>query len=239
MKVRIVTGNKGGIGKSFVTLLLTDYLIRNNLDFLVGDAEASSGQATTWNVMRRHIPEAKIRPWSLSDSSGFEKMADELQDNAQKDMSVVVDTGASMLHSLNQNLDFLQAIQQDLKLDIGIVFVAGPLPDSVVSVRDYLRTQKQLEKPLKTTFLLMSPDGKEQQEYAVMQDENVQNAIEKQGANMAFLGTVRQDFFDEIMMKFQIPCKILANIDASYSFRKRLDMWIKSTVDPIAAQIWE
>lgn len=239
MKVRIVTGNKGGIGKSFVTLLLADYLVRNNLDFLVGDAEASSGQATTWNVMRHNIDETQIRAWSLCDSAGFEKMADELQVNAQKDMSVVVDTGASMLHSLNQNLDFLEAINQDLKLDIGIVFIAGPLPDSVVSTRDFLRTQKQLEKPLKTTFLLMSPDGKEQQEYAVMQDEKVQNAIEKQGANLAFLGTVRQDFFDEIMMKFQIPYKTLANNDVGYSFRKRLDMWVKMTVDPIAAKIWE
>lgn len=239
MKVRIITGNKGGIGKSFVTLLLADYLVRNNLDFMVGDAEASSGQATTWNVMRRHISDAQIKEWALSDSAGFEKMADELQINSQKDMSVIVDTGASMLHSLTQNLDFLEAIKQDLKLDIGIVFVAGPLPDSVVAVRDYLRTQKQIEKPLKTTFLLMSPDGKEQQEYAVMQDEKVQDAIKKQGANVAFWGTVRQDFFDEIMMKFQIPCKILANLETGYSFRKRLDMWVKSTVDPIAAQIWE
>lgn len=239
MKVRIITGNKGGIGKSFITLLLTDFLIRNNLNFLVGDAEASSGQATVWNVLRRNIDETLIKPWSLSDAAGFEKMADDLQAISNKNTNIVIDTGATMLQALNHNLDFLNEVKNDLAIDVGIVFIVGPMPDSVVSAREFLRAQKSNGTPLKTTFLMVSPDGKEQHEYAISKDEKVQNAIKDQGADLAFWGTVRQDFFDEIMMKFQIPCKILANIDASYSFRKRLDMWVKSTVDPIAAKIWE
>jgi len=241
MKARIITGNKGGVGKSFVTIMLADYLLRHDKEFIVGDAEMATGQATTWNVMRKYVDDNAIKTWKLGTPEGYETLTDDLQRLAQgkKQSTLIIDTGASMMDSLTTNLAFLSEAQADLGVDVGVVFVAGPLPDTQVAAREYLRAQKELEKPLKTVFLLISPTEREQGAYAIAQDKKIQAAIPELNGTSLFLGPIRQEYFDSIMKEFRLPYAILKNTEEGYGFKKKLHMWLAATFDPIAAAILE
>ncbi len=237
MKIRIVTGNKGGVGKSFLSIMFVDYLMRHDKAFLVGDAEAATVQATTWNVMRRHVDESVIRPWQLGNTAGFEALADEIERNADQDVTAIIDTGASMMDALAENLAFLSEVSSDLGADVGVVFVSGPLPDSVAAAREYLRAQKLLEKPVPTTFLLTSPTERLQDKYAITHDEAIQKAIPTLNGRTAFLGPVRQEYFDDVMKNFRLPGVVLKDPETGYGYRKKLDMWLKAEFDGIASEI--
>ena len=239
MKIRIVTGNKGGVGKSYVSIMLIDFLMRHDKAFLIGDAEAATGQATTWNVMRRHVDEKVIRPWSLGNTAGFEALADEIERHASEDVTAIIDTGASMMDSLAENLGFLSEVQKDLGVDVGVVFVAGPLPDSVVAAREYLRAQKLLDSPVKTTFLLTSPTERIQANYGISQSDAIQEAIPTLNGKTVFLGPVRQEYFDDTMKNFRLPGVVLRDPETGYGYRKKLDMWLKAEFDTVAAAIME
>jgi len=240
MKTRIVTGNKGGVGKSFISIMLADYLLRHDDNtFIVSDSEKATGQATTWNVLRRYLPEDRIKFWELGKSSGFEALADDLQRHAAEDVIAIVDTGASMMNELAANLGFLRNVQDALGIDVGIVFVAGPLPDSAVAARDFLRQQKQLDKPIETTFLLTSPTEANQNSFQITQDANIQEAIPKYSGRTVFLGPVRQEYFDGVMKDFRLPHAVLKDQKAGFGYRMRFDGWLKTTFDPLAAQIME
>jgi anion-transporting ArsA/GET3 family ATPase len=237
MKIVIITGNKGGVGKSYMSIMLADYLIRNNKPLLVSDTESSKGQATTWNVIRRHVEENKIVEWSLIDTKGYEKMMDYLERNKTSDVTAIIDTGASMMNSLLENLKTLSEMQEECNINVEIVFVSGPLPDSAVAAKEYLKAQADLTKPLRTTFVLLSPTDDNQSDYAIEQNKKIQDAIPKLNGIIKFLGKIRQDYFDRVMKDFELPSSMLNNVDIGYGFRKNYNLWLKSCFDEVAKTI--
>jgi hypothetical protein len=237
MKIIIFTGNKGGVGKSFAAALAADYVHRYGKNFIVGDSEAAKGQATFWNIMRHVIPGDTIKSWRLGTDSGFATMLDDLEPLKGEDSTAIIDTGASMLESLAKNLALLVAARDDLDIDIKVVFVAGPLPDSAVAARQYLKEQMNFDNPIKTHFLLLSPTGELQPEYAIASADDIQKGIAKTGGEILFLGTVRQDFFDHIMKEIKLPNEILRDAGTGYGTRKQLALWLSQVLDPVFSKI--
>lgn len=237
----IVTGNKGGVGKSFLSSVLADYVLRTEPEkLIISDSEAAGGQSTFWNIMRndKRIDEAKILHWNLGNEKGFEEMANAVE--AMTDKKIVVDTGASMLSMLTANTDFMTEIQNALNCRIKIIFAVGALPDSAVAARQYIKAiHETKDNKIESHFVMISPTENEPENFVFYNEDDIQKAIKKLGMTMHFFGSARQDFFDFTMKERILPSAVLADLSKPFGTRTKYSMWLKGPCDHVIGNIIE
>lgn len=235
----IVTGNKGGVGKSFLSSLLADYVIRTSpASLVVSDSEASGGQSTFWNIMRNDplVKEDEILHWNLGKESGFEQMANDIEQ--MKDKKIIVDTGASMLSMLTANTSFIAEIQKALDCNVTVVFVVGSLPDSAVAARQYMKAIHETEdNKIKSHFVMISPTENNPSNFVFYNEDDIQKAIKKLSMTSHFYGTVRQSFFDLTMKERRLPNQILSDSSMPFGTRTKYSQWVKGYSDGVIGDI--
>ena len=237
----IVTGNKGGVGKSFLATVLADYVLRTEPEKLVvSDSEAAGGQSTFWNIMRndQRIKESEILHWNLGKEQGFEAMANDIE--RMSDKKVVVDTGASMLAMLTANTDFMTEIQKALDCKIKVIFAVGALPDSAVAARQYIKAiHETADNKIDSHFVMISPTESTPESYVFNNEDDIQKAIKKLGMKTHFYGVVRQDFFDLTMKERKLPSAVLADLTIPFGTRTKYSLWVKGPSDSVIGEIME
>ena len=235
----ITTGNKGGVGKSFLSTMLADYVLRTEPEKLVvSDSEAAGGQSTFWNIMRNdsRINEADILHWNLGKEQGFEEMANAIE--GMKDKKIVVDTGASMLAMLTANTDFMTEIQKALDCKIKVIFAVGALPDSAVAARQYIKAiHETTDNKIESHFVMISPTETAPENYVFNNEDDIQKAIKKLGMKTHFYGVVRQDFFDLTMKERKLPSAVLADLTIPFGTRTKFSLWVKGPSDSVIGEI--
>lgn len=235
----IMTGNKGGVGKSFLSALLADYIIRTApASLVVSDSEAAGGQSTFWNIMRNDplVNENSILHWNLGKESGFEEMANAIEQMSDK--KIVVDTGASMLAMLAANTDFMTEIQNALDCKITVIFAVGALPDSAVAARQYIKAiNATADNKIKSHFVMISPTENNPANFVFYNEEDIQKAIKKLGMTSHFYGTVRQDFFDMTMKELKLPNRVLSDTTIPFGTRTKYSQWVKGDSDNVIGDI--
>ena len=239
-EIFIVTGNKGGVGKSFLAAMLADYILRTAPATLIcSDSEAAEGQATFCNILlhNKDLVSGEIMNWNLGVDSGFEEMANAIE--KIEDKKIVIDTGASMLSALTKNIYFLSELQKITACKIKIIFVVGALPDSAVSARQYISCiHDAAVSKIDSHFILISPTEDAPEKYIFYNKTDIKNALEKLKMKLHFYGSVRQDFFDFTMKDLKLPKAILANAVIPLGTRIKYHKWLEQS-DAVIGKIIE
>ncbi len=237
MNLTIVTGNKGGIGKSFISTMLVDYMLRYNKKFYALDSETSSIQATFAKNIHAYITNEHFKNLSIQTQAQAEELVTDLDAHRSTEGAYIMDTGASSLDKLVENIDFLGDVKKVLSIDISIIFLVSPYTDSVIAAKTLLKVLKSMEEPLKVNLLLFSATGMAQKDFAFEQDVRLQEVITELGCAKFYLPTIRQDYFDLVMQEHILPSAYLANMNTPFGTRLRLESWLKGTFDPIATSL--
>lgn len=237
----LITGNKGGIGKSYVSILIADYILRHfgREDLIIGDCEASDSQRTFCSCMLESalVLEEQIKIWSMRNDEDFERMMDAISLYNQK--KIIVDTGANMLELLTNQIDFLAENMEEINTDVKIIFVIGPAEESTDAAREYL--QAIFKYPaIKSYFVLMSAEDLSQGDYHIIKSpeaQDVRQAIDQLKIPLHFIGKTPERFFMQIMREDRLPpSKLLEKLSGSMA-AKRFMRWLTDVPDYTFNQI--
>lgn len=237
----ILTGNKGGVGKSTIAVLTADYMIRHGLGdrLIVGDCEMNDLQRTFYKTCSKSglVDESRSRVWSMATDEAFEAFMDDVA--TMSGQRVIVDTGANMLAMLTDQASFLSENLDEIDADATIIFVVGPGSESTGALKAYVKAISKLEKPFKTHAVLMAPEELDQSEYDLMKPEasTVRQVMEGLGITLHFLGKIPERFFTEIMRGECLPPSKLLEKWAGKMAAKRFAAWLRDSLDPILAKI--
>lgn len=240
-QIYILTGNKGGVGKSTVAVLLADFEIRHGQgeSLIVGDCEMNDLQRTFYKICSKSglVGEEQTRVWSMATDEAFESFMDDVM--AMSGKSVIVDTGANMLSMLTDQSAFLSENLEEIGSDATIVFIVGPGSESTGALKAYIKSISKLDRPFKTHVVLMAPEELDQSEYDLMKPEasTVRQVMEGLGITLHFLGKIPERFFTEIMRGECLPPSKLLEKWAGKMAAKRFAAWLRDSLDPILAKI--
>ncbi len=237
MNLTIVTGNKGGIGKSFISTMLVDYMLRYNKKFYALDSETSSIQATFAKNLHQYISSDNFKNLNIQTQAQTEELVSDLDAHKNEEGIYIMDTGASSLDKLVENLSFFGDVKKALSIDISLTFLVSPYTDSVVAAKTLLKALRTMQEPLKVNFLIFSATGMVQNDFAFEQDVRLQEVITELSCSKFYLPTIRQDYFDLVMQEHILPSAYIANINTPFGTRLRLESWLKGTFDPIAKDL--
>ncbi len=233
------TGNKGGVGKSFISIMLADYVIRTfGLERLsIGDAEISDIQRTFYTTMTRCglIQPDAVKIWEMGNDRQFDRFLD---DCSREDGRIcVVDTGASMMEILNRQIGSISGILDEVNLEFNVVFVAGSSEDSERAAKSFLLSLAQA-KNVKAHFVLMDPaDYMTMENYAIFRT-GLAKAIGKAGIPIHYIGKVPDCVFSQIMGEDRLPpCKLIERYEDQRFARSRICRWLNDVSDPIMRRI--
>lgn len=238
-KIRIVTGNKGGVGKSMISMLMADYMIRNGRagDILCGDAEMSELQRTYGSQMKASglVPHGMIRSYDFMSDKGMEDFIDDMGDLDGK--TAIIDTGANLQGYLMKQAGFLADCRDDMGAELGVVFVVSPSEESAVALQDFVLNAG---KGFRMSVILTGPEDVAMGEYALFKNpehDGTRMFLEKIGGKIHFLGTVPDRFF-QLMMRGErkLPAKLLEDLEGR-AIKRRFAGWISERVDPVMAEI--
>lgn len=237
--VLIITGNKGGVGKSMVSVLLADYMIRNGRanELLCGDAEASDLQRTFAAMMRGsgHVGEDAIRTFDFSSDEGMETFIDDMSD--LDDRTAIIDTGANLQAYLTSQAGFLKECREDMKAEVTVIFVASPAEESATALQDFMM---KAGEGFRVRVILTGPEDIEAGDYALFRNPDYKGTLgwmEVMGVKFHFLGKIPERFF-ELMMRGdrKVPARILESLEGR-SMKRRFAGWLSEKVDPVMAEI--
>lgn len=239
----LVTGNKGGCGKTPISTYLIDYLIRKDVDkrnILIVDCESAESQATLTRILSQSYKQDKVYNINLSYEQGYEELISLVMENDCE--YCIVDTGAGLLGELKRNLDLLSPLSE-YNIFIHIVFVVGPTPESTAAARSFLYENKKFH--ITTTFVLLAPPVEnilklKDTDFDFKKAEDIKDLIDKPFYNVLFIPTIRQDLFDKTHIEGHLPNIILKSDKLlSIPTKIRFSNFIKNYIDPVMNEIIE
>lgn len=127
-QVLLITGDKGGVGKSFFSRLLTDYFKTKGVKFNAYDTDSTN------STLFRFYGDLTYQ-LNIEDTTELDELLTTIS-NAKGDL--IVDCGARVLDRLvtwMDQVDFL-SLQEELNFEVTLVFVLGPEKDCVQILRD-------------------------------------------------------------------------------------------------------
>lgn len=147
-KVYIVSGGKGGVGKSTVSNALIHFLIDKNDEFLIVDADTSNPDvAKAYNKDSEGIKE--IMTINLDSADGWIELINVCDTN--RDTTIVVNTPARTRDAVNSYNEILKNSIDELGRTFVTIWVINRQRDSVELLKEYAQTM-QHEKMLIHVF---------------------------------------------------------------------------------------
>lgn len=235
----IIAGNKGGVCKSTVSMLMADYVIRRGQAerLLCGDAEMTELQRTFGTQMRKSglVDPGWIRAYDFMSDAGVEAFVDDVSGLAG--YYSIIDTGANLQKHLLGQAGFLADCAGDMNGEITIVFIVSPAEESAAALQDFMLSAGGR---FRIRVVLIGPEDIPAGEYALLKNDlysGTRMVLEKKGCPIHFIGQIPERFF-QLMMRDErkLPARILEDLEGK-AMRRRFLGWLNERVDPVMGEI--
>ncbi|KWA06089.1 protein mobD [Burkholderia cepacia] len=172
--IYMVGGSKGGVGKSFVTLALVDYLQRTDINVVLVETDTSNP-----DVMKAVHAEIECASCNLDDVSGWIDFVNFC--DTHRDAIVVVNTAARSQAGVEQYGGTLAGALDELARRLVVLWVINRQRDSLELLLKFGATFPNAITHVVRNGYFGSPD-----KFTLYRDSQLRNAVEAQGQSLDF-----------------------------------------------------
>ncbi|MBE2967039.1 protein mobD [Burkholderia cepacia] len=172
--IYMVGGSKGGVGKSFVTLALVDYLQRTDIDVVLVETDTSNP-----DVMKAVHAEIECASCNLDDVSGWIDFVNFC--DTHRDAIVVVNTAARSQAGVEQYGGTLASALDELARRLVVLWVINRQRDSLELLLKFGAAFPNAITHVVRNGYFGSPD-----KFTLYRDSQLRNAVEAQGQSLDF-----------------------------------------------------
>lgn len=172
--IYMVGGSKGGVGKSFVTLALVDYLQRTDINVVLVETDTSNP-----DVMKAVHAEIECASCNLDDVSGWIDFVNFC--DTHRDAIVVVNTAARSQAGVEQYGGTLASALDELARRLVVLWVINRQRDSLELLLKFGATFPNAITHVVRNGYFGSPD-----KFTLYRDSQLRNAVEAQGQSVDF-----------------------------------------------------
>ncbi|MCR5895861.1 protein mobD [Burkholderia cepacia] len=172
--IYLVGGSKGGVGKSFVTLALVDYLQRADINVVLVETDTSNP-----DVMKAVHAEIECASCNLDDVSGWIDFVNFC--DTHRDAIVVVNTAARSQAGVQQYGGTLASALDELARRLVVLWVINRQRDSLELLLKFGATFPNAITHVVRNGYFGSPD-----KFTLYRDSQLRNAVEAQGQSLDF-----------------------------------------------------
>ncbi|WP_175889609.1 protein mobD [Burkholderia cepacia] len=172
--IYMVGGSKGGVGKSFVTLALVDYLRRTDFNVVLVETDTSNP-----DVMKAVHAEIECASCNLDDVSGWIDFVNFC--DTHRDAIVVVNTAARSQAGVEQYGGTLASALDELARRLVVLWVINRQRDSLELLLKFGATFPNAITHVVRNGYFGSPD-----KFTLYRDSQLRNAVEAQGQSLDF-----------------------------------------------------
>ncbi|WP_322041537.1 protein mobD [Burkholderia diffusa] len=172
--IYLVGGSKGGVGKSFVTLALVDYLQRTDINVVLVETDTSNS-----DVMKAVHAEIECASCDLDDVSGWIDFVNFC--DVHRDAIVVVNTAARSQAGVEQYGGTLASALDELARRLVVLWVINRQRDSLELLLKFGATFPNAITHVVRNGYFGSPD-----KFTLYRDSQLRNAVEAQGQSLDF-----------------------------------------------------
>ncbi|MBJ9752851.1 nucleotide-binding protein [Burkholderia cepacia] len=172
--IYLVGGSKGGVGKSFVTLALVDYLQRTDINVVLVETDTSNP-----DVMKAVHAEIECASCNLDDVSGWIDFVNFC--DTHRDAIVVVNTAARSQAGVEQYGGTLASALDELARRLVVLWVINRQRDSLELLLKFGATFPNAITHVVRNGYFGSPD-----KFTLYRDSQLRNAVEAQGQSLDF-----------------------------------------------------
>ena len=172
--IYMVGGSKGGVGKSFVTLALVDYLQRADINVVLVETDTSNP-----DVMKAVHAEIECASCNLDDVSGWIDFVNFC--DTHRDAIVVVNTAARSQAGVEQYGGTLASALDELARRLVVLWVINRQRDSLELLLKFGATFPNAITHVVRNGYFGCPD-----KFTLYRDSQLRNAVEAQGQSLDF-----------------------------------------------------
>ncbi|RQR30705.1 protein mobD [Burkholderia sp. Bp9142] len=172
--IYMVGGSKGGVGKSFVTLALVDYLQRTDINVVLVETDTSNP-----DVMKAVHAEIECASCDLDDVSGWIDLVNFC--DMHRDATVVVNTAARSQSGVEQYGGTLASALDELARRLVVLWVINRQRDSLELLIKFGATFPNAITHVVRNGYFGSPE-----KFSLYRDSQLRNAVEAQGQSLDF-----------------------------------------------------
>jgi hypothetical protein len=172
--IYMVGGSKGGVGKSFVTLALVDYLRRMDVNVVLVETDTANP-----DVMKAVHDEIECASCDLDDVSGWIDFVNFC--DLHRDSAVIVNTAARSQTGVAQYGGTLASALDDLARRLVVLWVINRQRDSLELLLKFGATF-----PDAVTHVVRNGYFGAPEKFALYRESNLRKAIEAQGQSLDF-----------------------------------------------------
>ena len=172
--IYMVGGSKGGVGKSFVTLALVDYLQRTDINVVLVETDTSNP-----DVMKAVHAEIECASCDLDDVSGWIDLVNFC--DMHRDATVVVNTAARSQSGVEQYGGTLASALDELARRLVVLWVINRQRDSLE-----LLIRCGATCPNAITHVVRNGYFGSPEKFSLYRDSQLRNAVEAQGQSLDF-----------------------------------------------------
>jgi hypothetical protein len=170
----LVSGSKGGVGKSLVTLALIDYLQRHNQTPMLVETDTSNP-----DVMKAIQPENGCMAFDLDHADGWISLVNLCDE--QQDKPVVVNTAARSNHGVARYGSTLGNTLDELKRKLVVFWVINRQRDCLELLREFTT-----QLPQAIVHVVRNTYFGEADQFSLYRDSNLRKVIEAKGQSLDF-----------------------------------------------------
>ncbi|PAK12579.1 protein mobD [Burkholderia ubonensis] len=172
--IYMIGGSKGGVGKSFVTLALVDYLRRTDVNVVLVETDTSNP-----DVMKAVHDEIECASCDLDDVSGWIDFVNFC--DTHRDATVVVNTAARSQTGVAQYGGTLASTLDELARRLVVLWVINRQRDSLELLLKFGATFPNAVTHVVRNSYFGSPE-----KFTLYRDSQLRNAVEAQGQSLDF-----------------------------------------------------
>ncbi|WP_322065068.1 nucleotide-binding protein [Burkholderia ubonensis] len=172
--IYMVGGSKGGVGKSFVTLALVDYLQRTDINVVLVETDTSNS-----DVMKAVHAEIECASCNLDDVSGWIDFVNFC--DTHRDAIVVVNTAARSQAGVEQYGGTLASALDELARRLVVLWVINRQRDSLELLLKFGATFPNAITHVARNGYFGSPE-----KFTLYRDSQLRSAVEAQGQSLDF-----------------------------------------------------
>ncbi|KLU25095.1 protein mobD [Caballeronia mineralivorans PML1(12)] len=170
----LVSGSKGGVGKSLVTLALIDYLQRHNQTPMLVETNTSNP-----DVMKAIQPEIGCMAFDLDHADGWISLVNLCDE--QQDKPVVVNTAARSNHGVARYGSTLGNTLEELKRKLVVFWVINRQRDCLELLREFTT-----QLPQAIVHVVRNTYFGEANQFSLYRESNLRKIIEAKGQSLDF-----------------------------------------------------
>ena len=170
----LVSGSKGGVGKSLVTLALIDYLQRHNQTPMLVETDTSNP-----DVMKAIQSEIGCMAFDLDHADGWISLVNLCDE--QQDKPVVVNTAARSNHGVARYGSTLGNTLDELKRTLVVFWVINRQRDCLELLREFTT-----QLPQAVVHVVRNTYFGEADRFTLYRDSNLRKIIEAKGQSLDF-----------------------------------------------------